>query len=103
MGLMGDFGTIFFDSTPVWFNFRTKQSSKDMLSDCLLNGVCWKEKVCNMVLDGWYFLGMTEENGQTYRSCDCFWDPTVHNFEKFSIEKEDTSGRSSGLGVTAGY
>ncbi|KAG2249553.1 hypothetical protein Bca4012_087107 [Brassica carinata] len=65
---MGDFGTIFFDSTPVWFNFRTKQSSKDMLSDCLLNGVCWKEKVCNMVLDGWYFLGMTEENGQTYRS-----------------------------------
>lgn len=56
-----------------------------------------------MVLDGWYFLGMTEENGQTYRWCDCFWDPTVHNFEKFSIEKEDTSGRSSGLGVTAGY
>ncbi|CAF2069209.1 unnamed protein product, partial [Brassica oleracea] len=26
------------------FNLWTKQSSKDMLSDCLLNGVCWKEK-----------------------------------------------------------
>ncbi|CAN7023151.1 unnamed protein product, partial [Brassica rapa subsp. trilocularis] len=26
------------------FNLWAKQSSKDLLSDCLSNGVCWKEK-----------------------------------------------------------
>lgn len=46
---------------------------------------------------------MTEEKEQTYRSCDCFWDPTVYIFEKFWIEKEDISGTSNGLGVTARY
>ncbi|KAF3549406.1 hypothetical protein DY000_02004227 [Brassica cretica] len=48
------------------------------------------------------FRVISEENGisedlfcrrnrTTYRSCDGFWDPTVHNFEQSWIEKEDTS------------
>ncbi|KAL0742725.1 hypothetical protein Bca4012_084238 [Brassica carinata] len=50
-----------------------------------------------LVLSGHDRINMT-----TYRSCDCFWDPTLHNFEQPWIEKRthQPSGTLSGLGVT---